>query len=312
MLNASNEVTRQMLLPPSQPALPLDSVVGSLRSGIPDTEWMLREIEKQQGWFRFPSFINNAITNLKLASYPLLYVSEGAIAGAFLKGFMSSEEIQQFNTEIEAASLEERAELLEILDGITNDFVDGIHIPKTPGEQKAVQEAFAALSPEEQLQSIKMGQHFFLFFLPSFHQCLSVMVHGEKLTSLVAQAQTGNDDALVKAIQIDKRILTEMPYFKMRFARAQDEADSGFLDKVAYRLKVPPYHGKIRHKTLWLTFAILEQSGWLNHLSYRQVLEICDEVGVGGYENRIQSEKHLGSRLREYREFQKRGIVTTT
>ena len=41
-------------------------------------------------------------------------------------------------------------------------------------------------------------------------------------------------------------------------------------------------------------------------------MEICDEAGVGGYDNRIQSEKHLGCRIRENREFQKRGMVTTT
>lgn len=95
-------VVPQSLIP-DQPILPLDSVVKSLRSGIPDTEWMLREIEKQDGWFRFPPFITNIIRNLKLESYPLLYVSEGAIAGAMLKGFMDDEEIKQFNADLEAA-----------------------------------------------------------------------------------------------------------------------------------------------------------------------------------------------------------------
>lgn len=297
---------------PNQPVLPLDSVVSSLRSGVPDAEWMLREIEKQDGWFRLPSFISSVITNLKLEPYPLLYVSEGAMVGAFLRGFMSTEEITQFNADADAASLEERGQFMDFIDETTNDFLDGFHFPKTPEEQKAAQEAFLALSPEEQKEAVRISQHFFLFFLPSFHQYLSVMVHGEKLTSLVAQAHAGCDDAFVKAIQIDKRILTEMPFFKSRFVRAQDEADSNFLDKVAYRLKAPPYRGKIRHKTLWLTFAILDQTGWLDQLPHPLILEICDEAGVGGFGNRIESVKHLSNRLREYRKFQKRGIVTTT
>lgn len=297
---------------PVRPILSLESVVKSLGEGIPDTEWMLREIEKQDGWFRFPPFITNIIRNLKLESYPLLYVSEGAIAGAMLKGFMSNEELKQLNADLESASLERRDELLGQIEEMASGFAEGFHIPRTMAEQEAASEAFLALSPEEQKESVKISQHFFLSFLPSFHQTLSIMVHGEKLTSLVVQAQAGNDDAFVKAIQIDKRILTEMPYFKTRFARAQDEADSDFLDKVAYRLKAPPYRGKIRHKSLWLTFAILEQTGWLGSLSYSRLLEICDGAGVGGYENRIQSEKHLGSRLREYRAFQKRGVVSTT
>lgn len=293
------------------PILPLESVVECLRSGIQDAEWMIREIESQDGWFRFPSFITNVITNLRLESYPLLYISEGAIVGALLKGFMTSEELIQFNADAESATLEERGQFIEELGELATEFVDGFQFPKTPAQQETARKAFLALSPDEQREAIRISQHFFLFFLPSFHQYLSVMVHGEKLTSLVAQAQSGNDDAFVKAIQIDRRILTEMPYFKSRFGRAQDEADRDFSDKVAYRLKVPPYRGKIRHKSLWLAFAITEQAGWLDALSYRELLEICDEVGVGGYENRIQSEKHLGNRLREYREFQKRGIVTT-
>lgn len=293
------------------PILPLESVVECLRSGIPDAEWMIREIESQDGWFRFPSFITNVITNLRLESYPLLYISEGAIVGALLKGFMTSEELIQFNADAESATLEERGQFIEELGELATEFVDGFQFPKTPAQQETARKAFLALSPDEQREAIKISQHFFLFFLPSFHQYLSLMVHGEKLTSLVAQAQSGNDDAFVKAIQIDRRILTEMPYFKSRFGRAQDEADRDFSDKVAYRLKAPPYRGKIRHKSLWLAFAITEQAGWLDALSYRELLEICDEVGVGGYENRIQSEKHLGNRLREYREFQKRGVVTT-
>lgn len=67
-----SHVVTPFVLPPSQPLLPLDLVVDSLRSGIPDAEWMLREIESQDGWFRFPPFISAIITNLRLESYPLL------------------------------------------------------------------------------------------------------------------------------------------------------------------------------------------------------------------------------------------------
>jgi hypothetical protein len=95
-----------LLMSSTSPILPLDSVVKSLRSGIPDVEWMLKEIESQEGWFRFPPFITNVITNLRLESYPLLYVSESAMAAILLKGFMTDEELQQFNTDAEAASLD--------------------------------------------------------------------------------------------------------------------------------------------------------------------------------------------------------------
>lgn len=297
---------------PEVPLLPLESIVELLRSGIPDAEWLLGEIESQQGWFRFPTSISRAISNLRLESYPLLYVSEAAIGAAMFRVAVTPEQIKQLGEDIDAASLEQRAEIFGQSFAFLDEMCEGFQIPKTRKDQEAAESAFRALSPEDQKEAVKASQHFFLGFIPSFYQWLSVMVHGEKLTSLVAQAQAGKDDAFVKAVQIDRRILTEMPYFKARYARAQDEADSDFSDKLAYRLQSPPYRGKIRHKSLWLTFAMLEQVGWLGNLGSREILDICDEAGVGGYENRIQSEKHLANRVREYREFQKRGIVTTT
>lgn len=272
---------------------------------------MLGKIESQQGWFRFPAFMANSIENLKIQGYPLLYTNERAIAAVFLKGFMNDDEIREFNDDIETASLEERGEFLRELTSSFADAMDGMGIPKTVAEQQAAHQTFLALSLDEQKEAVRVGQHFYACFLASFHQSLSMMVHGEKLTSLVRQAIAGDDDAFVKAVQIDRRILTEIHYFKDRFVRAQLEAHRDFSDLISYRLKVAPYRGKIRHKALWHTFSMLEQSGWINSLKYREILDICDAAGVGGYENRIQSEKHLGNRLREYREFQKRGIVTT-
>lgn len=283
-----------------------------MKSGIPDAEWLLGQIESEQGWLRFPPYLSSLIINLKIEGYPLLYRSEEAMAAMLLKGWLSTEEIQAFGAELESHSPKERGELVINLCNDIGEMVEQIEIPKTPTQRRDAEIRFKAMSSEEQAESIRLAQHFFSFFLASFYQNLSVMVHGEKLTSLVAQSKAGNDKAFAKAIQIDKRILTADPYFSERFARAQMEPPGDFFDDVAYRLKAAPYKGKIRHKTLWLAFSMLERSGLLDTLKHREIMEMCDEAGVGGYNNRIQSEKHLGDRLREYREFQKRGIVATT
>jgi hypothetical protein len=289
--------------------LSLDSVVESLRSSIPDAEWFLRHIESEQGWVRFPPYLANVITNLKIQNYPLLYTSELAIAAVLLKGFLTDDEIRELTTELESATSEERGEFLtESIASLTEE-IDSVQIPKTPEDQEAARQRFLALSEEEQKKAVKTGQHFFAFFFATFYQNLSVMVHGEKLTSLVAQAVAGNDDAFAKAVQIDRRILTEYPYFRERFVRAQMDGDSDFYDLVSYRVNAAPYRGKIRYKSLWLTFSVLEATGWLNELKHREILDICDEAGVGGWENRIQEVKYLSKRIQEYREFQKRGIA---
>ncbi len=289
----------------------LDSVVNSLRSSIPDAEWFLRHIECEQGWFKFPPYLANTITNLKIESYPLLYANEGAIGAMLLRGFLSDVELMELCKELETSSPEERGEFVSEFSSSLCEGVDHIEIPKTPEEQAAARQRFLLLSEDEQKQAVKIGQHFFCFFFASFYQNLSIMVHGEKLTSLVAQAVSGNDEAFVKAIQIDRRILTEYPYFKERFVLAQFESESDFNDQISYRVNHSPYRGKIRHKTLWLTFSLLDLTGHLDELKHREILEICDEVGVGGWENRIQDVKHLSKRIGEYREFQKRGGMYT-
>jgi len=289
-----------------------DAVLHAMKSGIPDAEWLLGQIESEQGWLRFPPYLSSVISNLKIEAYPLLYRSEDAMAAMLLRGWMTAEEIQAFGVELEAATPEERGSLVIDLCNSLGEMVEQIEIPKTPTQRRDAEALFKSMSADEQAESVRQAQHFFCFFFASFYQNLSVMVHGEKLTSLVTQAKAGNDKAFAKAIQIDKRILTVDPYFRERYERAQMEPPGDFFDDIAYRLKAPPYKGKIRHKSLWLAFSILERSGLLDTLSHREIMEMCDEAGVGGDKNRIASEKHLGNRLREYREFQQRGIVITT
>ena len=291
--------------------LSLDSVVSSLRTSIPDAEWFLRHIESERGWIRFPPGLANAIINLKVENYPLLYANEAAIGLMLFKVFLPDDSIKELCVEFESATPEERGEFITEFTSTLFDEVDKIEIPKTPKAREEAERKFLALPEEEKRVTIKTSQHFLSFFLASFYQNLSVMVHGEKLTSLVAQAATGNDAAFAKAIQIDRRILTEYPYFRNRFVRAQLEGDSDFYDLISYRVNSSPYRGKIRYKSLWLTFSVLDASGLLNELKHREILDICDEVGVGGRENRIQDVKYLSKRIKEYREFQKRGVVVT-
>lgn len=291
--------------------LDLKSTITLLHSFIPDAEWLLVQIESQQGRFKFPPYLSNIITNLKLESYPLLYQNEGAIGAMMFRCFMTTEELKELAADIEKATPEERGEFLLDFSNDVNRSFDQFEIPKTPAEKIEAQKRFDNLSPLEQAESVRASQHFFCSFFASFYQTLSIMVHGEKLTSLVAQAKAGNDEAFVKAVQIDKRILTTIPYFFGRYSRAHDEDNSDFYDQLSYRLQCPPYKGKIRHKTLWLTFSILDQLNLMDNLSHPQILKICDDAGVGGYENRIQSVKHLSNRLNDFRKFQKRGLIST-
>ena len=278
----------------------------------PDLSWLLRQIESDDGHCRFPSQVTKAITNLKIESYPLLYESEAAIGLVLFMGFLSKKEIAELDRELSEASIEERGQFLqEFCQGLA-DGLEQIEIPKTPADEQRANEQFNALSSDEQAEAIKMGQHFWMSFLAGFFQMLSVMVHGEKLTALVAKAKNGDDDAFVKAVQIDKRILTTIPYFKQRFEGANLEGDRDFVDALTYRLQCAPYRGKIRHKSLWLAFSFLDMCGLLDALRHQELLDLLDEVGLGGYPNRIEDVKYLSKRLADFRRFRGYGLTLST
>jgi len=291
------------------PIISKEAAVRFLISSIPDAEWLLSRIESEQGWFRFPLVLTNAIKNLKIDSYPLLYENEPGIAVILLRAFFDEQEYIDFCNECESATADERGAFVDEISSAFDNILESL--PKTEQEEREAILAYEALPKSEQEEIVNFSQRWFCFFFASFFQNLSIMVHGEKLTSLVAQAKAGDDNAFVKAIQIDRRILTTIPYFKDRFAQAQDEADSSFSDKISYRLKAPPYLGKIRFKSLWLTFSTLDQLGLLDTLTHPEILKMCDDAGVGGFKNRIEDVKYLSKRLADYRRMQKRQIIAT-
>ena len=55
---------------------------------LPDAVWILKQIESEQGWYRFPKVLVDAIDNLRLHSYPLLYTSEAAIGNMLYKSHL--------------------------------------------------------------------------------------------------------------------------------------------------------------------------------------------------------------------------------
>jgi hypothetical protein len=133
------------------------------------------------------------------------------------------------------------------------------------------------------------------------------MVHGAKLTELVPAAALGDEAALLKAIQRDRRLLIHHPYFRECKRRAQDEADTRLLERIAYRESNPPLRGKIRHPGLYMFFAILDGMRWLDRMKHSEILDACDQAGLDRFENRIEDVNFITKRLREYRRLQKSG-----
>lgn len=269
---------------------------------------MLAFIEQNGGWISMPPKIAVLIDRLKVHNYPELYRSEETLIKVLLLSFMPANEINEFTAELNKLPEAERAhraeELIQFISESSCAVINSF--PNTTEEEQEAKKTFNELSPDEQAEAVKQAQLALLAFLAAFHSNISMMVHGRKMTDLVQAAEQGDDDAYCLAVQIDKRVLSALPYFKERHEKAILEGSTDFLDKLHYRLTSPLLRGKIRYKTLWLTFSVMDESGLLDgSLKHREILDICNEAGVGGYQNRIEDVGYLSKRLREYREFQK-------
>ncbi|MES2364133.1 MAG: hypothetical protein V4646_20360 [Pseudomonadota bacterium] len=294
------------------PVIDLNTTVGLLKNAVPDWEWLLRHIESRNGFFRFPKQVTDFIERFRIENYPLLYQNEAAISCAFLRSLLSESEIKELNDELAAMSVDERGQFTQVLiDGVKNGIDDGIAYVEERTQQQ-IDAEYLAMSPEEQQDIVKRIQWFGMSCLSMFYQVLSTMVHRQKLTSLVAQAKAGDDIALVKAVQIDPRIAGIDPYFRSRFANLHAEGNEVFRKKLAYVMKSAPYRGKVRHKSLWMGLAFLDMCGHLDTLKHREILDLFDEAGIGGYANRIEDVKYLGKRIGEYRSFQQGLLCLST
>lgn len=281
-----------------------------IRAMLPDVDWLLRYLESKGGWFHFPPQLTLLIQNLRIQNYVELYRSEQAIAAAFLNALMDPEEIREFESELATITPEElNNEVSELL----VEMVEGDEwelIPKSDAEMAAAREAFERLTESEKARAIRCAQWTYAAFIAMLFNHLSVMIHGVKLTRLVPSALAGDDDAFLKAVQIDRSLLVAHPYFRDRFARAQADGASEFCAELGNVVARPLLRGRLRYRPLWASFAMLDAMNLLDGaLTVRQLLDVLDGAGLDRWQNRIEDEGYLAKRLREYRRLRTRFLV---
>ncbi|MDP1708821.1 MAG: hypothetical protein Q8L89_07145 [Gammaproteobacteria bacterium] len=291
-----------------KPKPDIEHAIKYLQCIIPDLDWILVSMQSKGGWMVLPPTIQRAFQNLKIKNYVELYLDEKKLNCFGFSAFLTPDAINELNQELGKITTEEEqtAFLNELIGHLISLDFDGFHIPKTDAEFESACRIFEALSPEDQAEEIRVSQIIWMSLLSNFYNYMALMVHGQKMTALVQQAIAGDDTAFCLAVQIDRTILTNLPYFKERSERAQLAGDADFLDKLAYRIANPVLRGKIRFHSLWLTFALLDGMNLLDTLSHSELLYVCDSAGVGGYNNRIEEVGYISKRLAEYRKFQSR------
>lgn len=250
-----------------------------------------------------------AQTRLSVGRYVLLYDDERRLGVALMKGVLGEQSFDEFEKEVAQFTGEEKERFLkqfvepEELEALCSL----VEIPDTEDEWKKAEETFKTLPPDEQAIVLRQGALLWAGIFGSLFNMVSLMVHGAKLTTLVPQAIAGDDEAFLKAVQIDRCLITHHPFFIERKQRAQDVGEVEFLRALGYREANPIVRGRIRYPALYMLFGALEATQWLDDLKHEELLNLCDSACLDRYQNRIEDVNYLTKRLIEYQRWKKTG-----
>jgi len=273
-----------------------------LKSILPQFDLILSSMEDSHGWLNLPLPLIDNLVRLKLKWWAA-YENEKLFSLYRLLMFVDIDTMKNIQTQEEAEIL--KASLVnEIYDYINSEEYRELQElkPITKEEKKELSDEISKwledLTEEERREFWRNVAYYWLGFFTTLFDILAVMIHGRSMRQLVSEAKAGDDNAMSLAIQIDRMVIY-LPYFQERLLRAQAGCEINLLDKIGYRIKNPIIKGKIRRRTLWLLFAILESEGHFN-MPLKDLLAICAELGVYGDKYGIGDENSLGKRKREY------------
>lgn len=269
-------------------------IIEILQISIPELDEALTYLEKNGGWINLNENFISLVQKWDL-NWHTYYEDEKRLRTLSALMYFDVDELKNIKKEDGYESL--LNELLDLNDEVEDFSLDDL------GSPEELIELFNNNSEDEKNKTLQQFVIFFLGLLSTGFNFLALMLHGHTMCDLVSMAKGGDDNAFCKAVHVDRTVLG-LPYFKQRMIKAQLGNDQHFLNILAYQLKNPLHKGKIKYRTLWLTFLVLEDEGLLESLSHEEIFNICEEIGVYGKDHGIEDIGHISKRLREYRRYQ--------
>lgn len=128
------------------------------------------------------------------------------------------------------------------------------------------------------------------------------MVHRKSLFQLVEEAKGGDDESLLKAIQIDKRCLADIEYFRERVLQAVIAGDDKFVRRVMQYRKKPAFKAGTTLQPLYLVFSLLDAMGFLEAYAAERerFADLCQELGAYGPEDDAADVESFAKTLRRF------------
>lgn len=273
----------------------LDAVIGLLKDTLPVLDWMVRQVNQNAGSLGLSKQIIDILTQDDSSGWAYIYECPEkmkGLLGSLLLGEQRMLALAQENISLNAHALASKK------DRLTEEIYELISKGKL-----GINDDTADLEPENFMARVYTNPEYrtqfvsnFMTYLPHVFQYFSMMTHGFSMSELVQRAKEGSDRAFCMAIQIDRTVLSDIPYFRKRLVEVQLGGEAELKIKIADAMKGRILGHKIRHRKLWLVFAILEDHRMLN-MPLVELLEICMELDVHGG---ISAPNTLGKRRNDY------------
>lgn len=275
--------------------IPIDPKLAAeaLKQAVPQYDELIAKLQSDSEIF---SNIVQFAEKTGLSGYPLLYLDKQIHIKLVLLTLMPVEQINSFNEFVKTLTPDEAI-------AYANQAVQNLN--QSPEKLDEILDPLMPGNPSELDSSQLTDQEKIVLtaFLVLFHDIVSFLVHGRRITDLVQCALNGDDEAFFLAAQTDRLVLT-IPYFRERMLKAlnlQTDEDARFIYNFAYRMQNPVLRGKIKHRKVWIALLLLDSMSLLDgSLTRTELLAMLDEAGIEG----VGSEDNLSRMLRKFRAYQ--------
>lgn len=240
---------------------------------------LFEKTERTGGWVRFPPSIVEYLQQLGVTHWAELFSKEGMRQHQEVNKDRIQAAYAAFNEVLgDTPSPEVANEFLNAFcEELTEAALDDTGEKQIPSLEFMNSDP-ASISVESlSLEERDKQREVWLTFFVHFYNDMALAIHGESIFALVNRAtEQSDDDALVKAIQIDRSLI---PYFRAQLWQRSMSGDLDFWDSFAYRANNPPARGRNEHPLLWVLLKDLMTVRCLDRsLTAKRILDIYSAV----------------------------------
>jgi len=243
-----------------------------IASFVDDYDWYLKHIRKTSN--HLPIQISQIIIDLGMQDYSSLYIDKSNLNTLFIEGLELSAEFKQAFHQVNQIPEENVHQFMdEYLKNLSQLDLDDV----LTDEQEEVEDEL----PDEQLNALKSLIKWCLLWM---HDLTSLMVHGERIFSLVQKAIAGNRSAMLKVLQTDPSSFQYIPEFQKIHAQAVVSREKKFLNSMNHHLNNRVGQSKLSHRMIYTVIFLLDTLQILGNMTNKDVLELCDASGISDYD----------------------------